>query len=1030
MPQTPLVALLEYLGKTCGAMELESLTDGKLLERFVRERDEAAFAVLMHRHGPMVFGVCRRMLGDGHDADDAFQATFLVLVRRAASVEPHSPLASWLYGVAQRVALKARARAAARHHRQRELTDMPRKEPLDDMTWRELRPLLDEEVGRLPEKCRVPMVLCYFEGKSYDEAAQELGWPKSTLASRLGRGRELLRQRLVKRGITLSAGAVATALIEHTAQAGAAALLTINTVKAAASAVAGKPITQGLFSAQALALAEETMKTMIGIKGKVVAVLLALGLAVGAAYAGYEAWVRQAPPGQQGPRAQRDPDKKEAADPAVDLPGDPLPAGAVARMGKDRWLHDIMARFVAFTPDGKKVVTVSVDRTIRVWDFPSGKEIRRIHLPAPDLSAANPWQDAALSNDGKTIATWLPEKSSIYLHDLATGKQLQGLKVSSVARKAARKLAFSPDSVHLACLTPDSEVRIWDWAKAVETCNFVAGEPIKAKAKRPPAKPTWPLLFLQGRAICYAPDGKAIATLLGQHVKLWDPVTGREIRTLRSEATGNPLTIAFSPDGTLLAITIAAGRQAEFPPNKLEKAKVTEDAVVLVKPGNGEEIRKLTAPQLLFNPSGGGPSLIFARDSKRLYVSNYEGDLYEWDVSTGDFLRDHHFYTPGTGPMMGASLSPDGNVVVRTGVGPPVFSLGGKEITLLHRPAAPVVALQFTGDGKQLLTMSRGIPPAEIPSARKWDVATGRDLGKVDLHGLSAPVAISPNHKFLAGNRVEISWQPRKVATVKLLRSVLIQAASGKELPLPVTQGDYDRARIRFSPDSKILAFGQTLPKGKGRNIGLYDSYGAKLRHTLELQENQPFPQMWRTLIFSPDSKLLAARADPKTLGVWDTTTGQRIGSIPLPEDAPLVYPASGHQDLEDSAAFSPDGRCLVLDMEDGTAGLYELATGRPRRTFGAKVAPTKGPPKMSYLVPDELKAGSCFAFSPDGKLLARGGFDQIVRVWDVQTGRPLAAFKGHGGAVTSLAFSPDGKTLASGSADSTALIWDVSTIK
>src|SRR5262245_33409569 len=131
MPQAPLAALLKFLGKTCAATEFESLTDAHLLEKFLRAREEAAFAVLMHRHGPMVLGVCRRVLGDGPDADDAFQATFLVLVRRAASVQPHRPLASWLYGVAQRVALKARTRAAARHQRQREFTDMPRQEPLD-----------------------------------------------------------------------------------------------------------------------------------------------------------------------------------------------------------------------------------------------------------------------------------------------------------------------------------------------------------------------------------------------------------------------------------------------------------------------------------------------------------------------------------------------------------------------------------------------------------------------------------------------------------------------------------------------------------------------------------------------------------------------------------------------------------------------------------------------------------------------------------------------------------------------------------
>jgi RNA polymerase sigma factor (sigma-70 family) len=186
------------------------LTDSELLERFRDHQNDIAFATLAKRHGPMVHGVGRRVLGDSHGAEDVFQATFLVLAQRARSLRKKEAVGSWVYGVAQRIAAKARGKAAARRTRERQLRDMPQAEQLNDSTWQELRGVLDEEIARLPEKCRTAIVLCYFESKSHEQAAKELGWPKRTLTNRVERGRELLRQPLIKRGITLSAGVMAT----------------------------------------------------------------------------------------------------------------------------------------------------------------------------------------------------------------------------------------------------------------------------------------------------------------------------------------------------------------------------------------------------------------------------------------------------------------------------------------------------------------------------------------------------------------------------------------------------------------------------------------------------------------------------------------------------------------------------------------------------------------------------------------------------------------------------------------------------
>src|SRR5438067_7096191 len=200
-------------------------SDAHLLGRFVQHRDEEAFATLMGRHGPMVLGICRRVLRDQQDAGDVFQATFLVLVRKAASLGRPESLGNWLYGVAYRIALQARAGAARWRALERQVANVPAPEPVDEKVWDELRPLLDEEINRLPEKYRAPVVLCYLEGKTYAEAARLLGWTKGTVSGRLARARDLLRPRLARRGLALAAGGVAVLLAQHGAAPASAPLV-------------------------------------------------------------------------------------------------------------------------------------------------------------------------------------------------------------------------------------------------------------------------------------------------------------------------------------------------------------------------------------------------------------------------------------------------------------------------------------------------------------------------------------------------------------------------------------------------------------------------------------------------------------------------------------------------------------------------------------------------------------------------------------------------------------------------------------
>src|SRR4051812_41594555 len=218
---------------------MAGLSDGELLERFAGRGDEAAeaaFAVLVARHGPMVLGVCRRALNDPNDVNDAFQATFLVLVRKADSVRVEGSLGRWLYGVSRRVSLRARADAAGRSAREVGGVESATAPPGDDDPARgELGVVLDEEIGRLPEKYRHAVVLCELEGLSHDEAASQLGCAVGTVKSRLSRAREKLRSRLIRRGLAPSAGAGALALHEQTASAAVPASLAAATVGSAVS---------------------------------------------------------------------------------------------------------------------------------------------------------------------------------------------------------------------------------------------------------------------------------------------------------------------------------------------------------------------------------------------------------------------------------------------------------------------------------------------------------------------------------------------------------------------------------------------------------------------------------------------------------------------------------------------------------------------------------------------------------------------------------------------------------------------------
>jgi RNA polymerase sigma factor (sigma-70 family) len=270
------VSLAPLLWTVC-AQDADGKTDGQLLQEFLAKREDAAFAALVRRHGPMVLGVCRRVLGNDTDAEDAFQAVFIVLMRKASALSTRAVLGDWLHGVARYTALKAKAATAQRKAKERV---MAHRQAHVEEARNDWLPLLDEELSRLPERYRLPIVLCELECKTRREAAMQLGCPEGTVAGRLARGRDLLAKRLRRRA-QIVAGVSLWPLAVGAAEAAMPLTLVQTTIQAAARVAAGR-VTQGVLSGEALILAQGVIRSMLWqkIKFRASALLLAVLIAV------------------------------------------------------------------------------------------------------------------------------------------------------------------------------------------------------------------------------------------------------------------------------------------------------------------------------------------------------------------------------------------------------------------------------------------------------------------------------------------------------------------------------------------------------------------------------------------------------------------------------------------------------------------------------------------------------------------------------------------------------------------------------
>jgi RNA polymerase sigma factor (sigma-70 family) len=293
----PIHRVMSHLREAALRHAVCCLEDAELLERYVTRRDEAAFESLVRRHGPMVLGVCRRILRNEADAEDAFQATFLVLVRKAKSIRSRAQVSNWLFGVAHNTALKAKAMNHKRCTKEAEAGRMANSQAAEEK-WQEIQALMDDEVSRLPEKYRVAIVLCELESKTVREAALHLGWPQGTVASRLARGRVLLARRLSRPGLAFSAGTVVTLLARNAMAAHMPAPLIGTTLKAATLIAAGCAAAD-IVSAKVAALTEGVVKAMLLTKLKIATAILLVTatLAAGVATSTPEGQTQPSAPG-------------------------------------------------------------------------------------------------------------------------------------------------------------------------------------------------------------------------------------------------------------------------------------------------------------------------------------------------------------------------------------------------------------------------------------------------------------------------------------------------------------------------------------------------------------------------------------------------------------------------------------------------------------------------------------------------------------------------------------------------------------
>jgi RNA polymerase sigma factor (sigma-70 family) len=929
-------------------------SDAALLGQFVGHHDQDAFATLVRRHGPLVLGVCHRVLGDAHAAEDAAQAVFLVLARKAATIRPPDRLAAWLHGVARHLASNAR-RADARRQRQqircaRRALARPPDNPLDELTAHELLNILDEELQRLPEVDRLPLILCCLEGRTQDEAARQLGWTPGSVKGRLERGRAELHRRLVRRGVSLPATLLALEAVQGLSSASGIPMgFVTSTLRMAASFTASRAVADGGLAEGVPALAEEGLGSLTVAKAKIITTLL-LAAGVAAAGAGtlvYEMLAARQPevhqPAQPKPGASKAellsvPKEMEQAH--ADRFGDPLPHNAIQRLGSVRLRHSISVRSVAFSPDGKLLASGDFDQFIRVWNPTTGQETLQIAAPMKRVCAI------AFAPDGKLLAGAGPE--FVGLCDLTTDRGLRRLEgrlrgdVNAIAfsprgdllgagdaetfwlwelasskvlrsypmNKGVYAVTFSPDGRTVAAVDGEATVMIYETVNGKLVRKLPGGkEPITS--------------------IVFSKDGKHVFTL-GFNDSVWDAASGEKLGPLAAGASGGGGPTAFSSDGKLLAV--AGADQG------IRLWDRDAHRVVRTLPRHAGQVR----------------ALAFSPDDRTLASASEGSLIHLWDVATGE---PHAAFAGHREWLVSLAYSPDGRMVATAGWDGTVRlwdARTGKEVSRWKMDAqerqfpmvdsASLGGVTFSSDGKFIAVVRGG----EVAVIR--DVTTGKNV-----HLLRAScVAFSPDGKLVACGERSTEGGVDYPGVIRLY-----DFGSGRQVR--ELRGHLTAvASVHFSPTGKtLISRGQTLDglrtgapgESETKFVRVWDVATGK-----ELQVSIGGGQHIEGMALSPNGRTVASISSGRKITLWETITGDRR--------AELV----SHADFINAFAFSPDGRTLAsAGAYDGVVCLWDLPSG-------VEIGRLEGHRGRVHAL----------AFAPDSRTLVSGGADTTALVWDV----------------------------------------------